>query len=78
MKLDIEKKKEYIQCGDFVYSTTAKEYGFVCLIDDKYYFVNKDDFERWSDPYEKLSELIHKVNLTLIAKNKDLKISLND
>ncbi len=38
--------------------------------------LNKDDFENWSDPYNELSELSHKLNLELIAKNIDLRISL--
>ena len=47
----------------------------ICNIENNYFFINRD-FECWSDPYKELDELIHKVNLELIAKNKDLRISL--
>ena len=76
MKNDIRKNKQYISSGDFVYSKYVDEYGFVCFIGGNYYFINKDDFENWSDPYDELSELSHKLNLELIAKNIDLRISL--
>ena len=33
-------------------------------------------YENRSDPYNELSELSHKLNLELIAKNIDLRISL--
>ncbi len=78
MKNYIRKNKQYISSGDFVYSKCVDKYGFVCFIGGNYYFINKDDFENWSDQYNKLSELVHKLNLELIAKNKDLKISLKD
>lgn len=37
MKIDIKKKKEYIECGDLVYSDLVGEYGFVCIIEDRYF-----------------------------------------
>lgn len=76
MKIDISKKKEYIECGDLVYSKMLEKYGFIAHIENSYCFIEKTHFDNWSDSYEELSELIHKVDLELIAKNKDLRISL--
>ncbi|SCI08239.1 hypothetical protein [Romboutsia sp. 1001713B170207_170306_H8] len=75
MKIVVKKEMESIKCGDLVYSSLLREYGFVCHIENKYYFINRE-FENWSDPYEELKELIHKTNLELVAKNKKLKVSL--
>lgn len=76
MKIDIENKKHYIEVGDLVYSEIYEHYGFVCCIDNKYYFVDNNSFKNYSSSYDDLNNLICNLKLELIAENKDLKISL--
>lgn len=76
MEIDIENKKHYIEVSDLVYSEIYEYYGFVCLIDNKYYFVDNNSFENYSSSYDNLNNLICNLKLELIAKNEDLKISL--
>lgn len=78
MKVAIKKEKKKIDCGDLVYSEFFGEYGFVSIINNKYYFIDKSGFEGWSEPKENLNELIDDLGLELTAKNKDLIISLNE
>lgn len=78
MKLDIKKKKEYIGRGDLGYSKLLNEHGFIGRINNKYYFIDNNYFENLSDPYEDLEELVDKVKIELVAKNKNLRMSLNE
>lgn len=74
MKICINHKKENINCGDLVYSKSADKYGFVVCINDRYYFIEKNNFENWSDSYEDINKLIINTELELVAKNKELVI----
>lgn len=76
MKIDIRIKTEYIECGDLVYSKSLNEAGFIGYINDNYYVLNKNTFEDFTDGYKSLQELISKFALELIAKNKDLNVSM--
>ena len=74
MKIDIKKKKEYIDCGDLVHCKLLNEFGFVCRINTKYCFLDKNNFDSCSDLYKSLDELIANLKLELVAKNKDLRV----
>lgn len=76
MQIGINKKRENIDSGDLVYSKLLDSYGFIGCINKNYYFIDKNNFDNWSDPYEELNELIENVKLELIAKNKDLIIHM--
>ena len=76
MNIDIKIKKEYIDCGDLVYSRLLNENGFVGYINNNYYFLDKNNFENLSNAYKSLDELISKVELELVAKNKELNVGI--
>lgn len=78
MKLDIKKKKECIACGDLGYSELLNEHGFIGRINKNYYFIDNNYFENLSDPFEDLDELVDKLKIELVAKNKNLRMSLNE
>lgn len=75
MIIDIKHKNEKIEAGDLVYSEVLGEYGFICSTEDIYYFADKK-FKQCSDLYEELSNLIKYIGLKLIAKNRDLLVTL--
>ena len=76
MKIDIRIKKESIECGDLVHSRSLNEAGFIGYINNNYYFLDKNTFENLSNPYTSLEELISKVELELVAKNKELRVGI--
>lgn len=76
MNIDIKIKKEYIDCGDLVYSKLLNENGFVGYINNNFYFLDKNNFENLSNAYKSLEELISKVELELVAKNKELNVGI--
>ena len=78
MKIDISKKKEYIACGDLGYSELLNEHGFIGRINKKYYFIDNNYFENLSEPFQDLDELVDKLKIELVAKNKNLRMSLNE
>lgn len=78
MKLDIKRKKEYITCGDLAYSELLNEHGFIGRINKNYYFIDNNYFENLSEPFEDLDELVDKLKIELVAKNKNLRMSLNE
>lgn len=77
MKIDIKIKKETIKCGDLVHSKSLNEAGFIGYINNNYYFIDKNNFENFSGPHICLEELVSALELELVAKNKDIRISMN-
>lgn len=78
MKIEISKKKQYIDCGDLVYSDLLSEYGFIGYIEEEFYFIDKNKFQNYSEGYQSLDELISRCKLELIAKNKELNVSMKN
>lgn len=77
MKIDIKIKKDPIKCGDLVHSNSLNQDGFIGYINNNYYFLDKNNFENFSSPHECLDELISNLELELIAKNKEIRVSMN-
>lgn len=73
-----KEEKKYITCGDLGYSELLNEHGFIGRINKNYYFIDNNYFENLSEPFVDLEELVDKLKIELVAKNKNLRMSLNE
>ena len=75
MFIDIKDNSKDINIGDLVKSSNGRLY-FVVNDGSYNYLISVKEFKVTSDSYKTVSELVERYDLRLIAKHKDIKITV--